>query len=715
MIRLIRQTLGWCLAALLGLAPWAVQAQMLDELDVRSQGDVRIVRIRFNASVRLVQLTPTGETDQHTLQFELLQADDTVLKQAVGEQRRLPAGDGLPALVVAYTPEPGNRMRQLTIRLAQPLALQGRQGINARSIELLVKVAPPAQAVVAVPQVAAPAAALPEAASPEIEAEAALLAAKAREALAGRQAEAAASHLNQLLKLPPNSQSVWAQELIGLTWEALDNPTRARVEYSLYLKLYPQGEGAARVAQRLASLGGELGATPTGMAGGGTTTNAAPKMWSGSIAQYYYGGKAKSKSLVNIATGIDQSTISHTTESAIVTSADISGRLVTDSGEYRAVVRGSASSNLLAGGHGSNSLGAVYAEYRRGGSEGLALRAGRQSPISGGLLGLFDGFSLAYPITAGLKLDVMGGVPANALVSAPGERLMAAVLEADTFAEHWGGNFYLLDQSSQGITNRRALGAELRYAGESWSMNTLLDYDAVFTMVNALSVHGSFQLGQQTTVTVLVDDRRAPSLQLTNALISSGAVSLQTLLQTRSLSQVKLDALATSAIARQFLVSVSRPLDTRWQVSSDLRYSAIGALPAVGDFEAQPATGGQISWGGQLTGTNLYSKRDINNFNFSVMSTPFFKGIQLAYNNLTGLGGEQDWTVEPSARLYMQRDKQNVKLMRFGPGTRLSMKLGPRTALMGELLYEYSRSDGPSNHDNSRSMFFYVGYRQELF
>jgi hypothetical protein len=363
-------------------------------------------------------------------------------------------------------------------------------------------------------------------------------------------------------------------------------------------------------------------------------------------------------------------------------------------------------------------MGAAYVEHRRTGEGalgGLAVRAGRQSPISGGLLGLFDGISLAYPVGEGVKLDIMGGQPANALVSAPSEKLMAAVLEVDTFLERFGGNLYLLDQTTQGITNRRALGAELRYAGDAWSLNTLADYDALFRKLNALSVHGSFQAAAQTTVTVLGDVRRAPSLQLTNALISSGAVSLQALLQTRTLAQVKEDALATSATARQFLVSVSKPLSPRWQMSTDLRYSTVGALPAVGDFEATPATGAQYSWSAQLTGTNLYSKRDINNFNLSVLSTPFFRGFQFSYNNLTGVDGHDDLTVEPSIRFYSQKDKQDVKIWRLGPGVRTSYRATRRASLLGELLVEASHTRGPTNRDDSNSVFFYVGYRYELF
>jgi hypothetical protein len=710
--RLGRALLSLTLALMAGLA----QAQTLEDIDVRVQGEQRIVRIRFNASVSFLQISPANEADLYTLRFEMLAGDEAVLRQAIGESRRLAAADGLPELVVAYAADPVNRIKQVTVRLARAMAVQARQGSNARSIELLMRVEAPAAAGAASAPIAANTAASPtEAATPEIETEAAGLMTRARAALAERQPDTAVSLLNLVLKLPPHSQSRAAQELIGNAWEQAGNTGRARAEYALFLKLYPTGQDAQRVTQALTALGG-----PTVAQAGGTgvTVREAPKTWSGSLAQYYYGGKAKTQSLVNIATGIDQATISRTNESSIVTSVDLSGRYSTEGGETRAVVRGSGSSSLLAGGHSSSSIGSVYVEHRRTGTGplgGLAIRAGRQSPISGGLLGLFDGVSLTYPVAEGTKIDLMGGVPSNALVSSPGERLLAAVLEADTFLERFGGNFYLLDQSTQGITNRRALGAELRYGGDQWSVNALLDHDLLFSKLNALSLHASAQVGGQTTVTVLFDERRAPSLQLSNALISSGAASLKDLLQTRSLAQIKTDAMATSAIAKQLMFSVSRPLSQQWQFSSDLRYSAVGALPAVGDFEATAATGAQYSWGAQMTGTNLYSQRDINNFNLSVLNTPFFKGVQFSINNLTGLPGRQELTLEPSIRIYMQRDKQDVKLTRIGPGARLSWRASQRGSLLGELLYETSRTDGPTNHDSSNSVFFYVGYRYELF
>jgi hypothetical protein len=185
------------------------------------------------------------------------------------------------------------------------------------------------------------------------------------------------------------------------------------------------------------------------------------------------------------------------------------------------------------------------------------------------------------------------------------------------------------------------------------------------------------------------------------------------LLQLKSLNQVQQDALATAAQARQAMVSISRPLTPKWQSSMDFRYSEIGALPAVGTFQAQPATGAQYNVSFQLTGSNLYSSRDINGFNVSYITSDTLSGTQFAYNNLTGIWDNRA-SLEPSIRLYTQTDNTSTKVTRVSPGVRMSYKLSNRASVMGEGIYEASQTDGPTNHETSSSMYFYVGYRYDF-
>ena len=133
--------------------------------------------------------------------------------------------------------------------------------------------------------------------------------ASARGARRAPQRGGAIGALNQLLLLPPNSRSQEAQELVGLAWERAGDLARARRRIQqLYLKLFPEGEGAQRVgaAARVARGRGD----PT--VGPGRSSRrcrrgdaaAAParrrgrdRRFTGNVAQYYYGGRARSQSL----------------------------------------------------------------------------------------------------------------------------------------------------------------------------------------------------------------------------------------------------------------------------------------------------------------------------------------------------------------------------------------------------------------------------------
>ncbi len=739
----------WLCMAAACLAMPVAQAQIIEDVEVVEQGPDAVTRITFSASVRLLQQAPTTVAQNFQVRLEFTGATPAMLGQPVDEVRRQAGVLGVPGFSMTIKASPRQRVKMMQLQLAEPWLMRARPGPNNRSIDLsfsqtLVANAvptptplptPPPAPVVAPAQLAAssplPAASAAVAGAGETEAspydaEAMELLDKAKLALAARQNDRATEILNRLLRLPPNKASEEAQELIGLAWERAGDLDRARTEYQVYLKLHPEGDGANRVTQRMAALTPTKPPSSTQRTADSQLEPVVAKRpenrFSGNVAQYYFGGKARSQTLVTLPSGIDQSQLTKTTESAIVTSLDLGGRYVTGDHDMRFAVRGSGASNLAKNSHNASNINAIYMDYRR--PSGAAMRLGRQSAISGGLLGLFDGLSLTYPLPEGMTVNLMGGVPANSLVSAPAERLAAAMLEADNIAEHWGGNVYMVQQTVEGHVNRSGLGTEIRYSDDVGSAYALLDYDTRFRVLNAASLQGSIQGPGQTSVTLLVDTRKAPSLQLSNALIAHSDWGTLKNAEAQGFTQADMiaEAKKVTANARQVMLSVSKPVSEKWQVTGDMRVSEVGALPHVGDFEAALATGKQYGLTVQLTGSNLYSKRDINNVNFSVLSTPFLKGYQLAINNLTSVMNS-DVTLEPSLRIYTQTTTSATtsqstgdKMLRLSPGMRVSYRLSAKSSVMGEGLLERSRSTTSSgNRDTINSVFFYVGYRMDLF
>ncbi|HSC94251.1 MAG TPA: hypothetical protein VLC73_04740 [Burkholderiales bacterium] len=547
------------------------------------------------------------------------------------------------------------------------------------------------------------------AAATEVEGRAAELLAAARIALAAGNNEAATERLNQALMLPPNRYSQEAQELAGVARERSGEIAKARAEYELYLKLFPDGEDAARVRARLAALAApEVPATPR-------PARAPVRAVTGTLSQYYYGGRTKVETAFNTPTTVDRSSFTAVDQSALVTNVDLTLRNRTESSDQRLVVRNTNSYSFLETQDSYNRLNAAYYDYR-GLQNSFAARLGRQTGLTGGLPNRFDGAIAGIGIADKWRLNAAGGVPVE-YPSIDSERwFWGTSLEYENLGDAWSGNFYYVDQRTDGLVDRRAVGTEMRYFRGGTSLFSLLDYDTSYQEWNIAMLQATWQSEGRTTLNLLYDRRKAPVLTTTNAIFGQPTTSIETLLQTLTEEQIRQQARDVTATATQALIGLTTPVSPHWQLGADARMTNVGALPSVVvngiTIPAQPATGNIYSYDVQAIGSNLYSSRDTNVFAATYITAPTFDGYQLSYNNLSLLQGR--WTVEPSLRYYSQKDTQDVKLDRWTPGLRLTYRVRESFALEAEFTWEKTRTVGPTSRDDTTRGFFYVGYRWDI-
>lgn len=563
-----------------------------------------------------------------------------------------------------------------------------------------------------VPAAARPApapAAAPPASAAEVEARAAELIGGAYTALEAGDSSLATDRLNQLLLLPPNSQSQLAQELAGVARERSGETAKARAEYELYLKLYPESEGAARVRQRLAAL-----AAPPAP---GVVRRERPQVraLTGSISQYYYGGRTKVETAFNTPTTVDRSSFSAVDQSSLVTNIDLTLRNRSDAADTRAVLRNTNSASFIDTQRSYNRLTAAYFEYR-GLQNPVSARVGRQTGLSGGLPSRFDGAIAGYGIGQKWRLNASLGVPVEYPAIDTDRQFWAANLEFENLGDSWSGNFFYVDQKADGLLDRRAVGAELRYFDPRKSLFSLVDYDTSYKEWNIAMVQGTWQPRERTTINLLFDRRKAPILATTNAILGQPTTSIATLLQSYTEEQLRQQAHHVTATTTQALIGFNTAVASKWQAGADARMTYVGPLPSVVIngivVPAQPDTGNIYSYDLQAIGTNLYSSRDTSVFSFTYVTGPIQEGYLLAYNNLSVLA--ERWTVEPSIRYYSQTDVNDVKLERWQPGLRLSYRLRESFAIESEFFLEKTRTVGPASQDDTTRGFFYIGYRWNL-
>jgi tetratricopeptide (TPR) repeat protein len=591
--------------------------------------------------------------------------------------------------------------------------------------------APPAPPVVPAPvplvapitEAAPPA---PEAPDTEIDKQARTLLERARAALSSGKNDEAIGLLNQLLLLPPNKFSQDAQELIGVARERAGQSELARKEYELYLKLFPSGEGATRVRQRLASL-----APPPAQVSSEATTAPTPPQGAkygltGSWAQYYYGGQTQvNTSFLNTPTTANQQTLSSTSQSALVSTLNLNARYQNGSNDARLVLFDTNDKSFIGGAApGTNRLDSAYVDYRNT-SYGVTAKVGRQAGVTGGLIGRFDGAIVGYDLSPQWRVNVTGGVPIDTIVNS-NQNFEGIYVEGQNLWKHWSGDAFFMNQMADGLTDRRALGGDVRYFDDVRTFYTMLDYDVNFNELNAVTVQGTWQFPDQTSVALLFDDRKAPELLTSNALLSPRLTnltppitSLSQATQFFSESELRDFAKDITASSKQFSLSVTRPIFTKWQATVDARLTNVGALPAItvqstpgvsNTIPAQSGTGNVYTYDLIVSGTNLYSLRDVNSFIASHLNGPQFNGNQIGYNNLTGLLKNR-MTLEPSLQYYSENDSNGNRLTRITPALRATYKVLKRLSIETQFLYERSKTEGRNQNDTTSNAFYYIGYR----
>jgi tetratricopeptide (TPR) repeat protein len=720
------------IALIIGLALGSAggRAQVIDMIDVAREGSNAVVSIRFATQIQYLRHAPLNRGDQIQVFFQFVGADESVLSTRE-DRRRSPPSDLVPRFDVTYVAPLGITQRRIDIKFATPVEFTLRPADN-RTIALTIplppevvrKVAPaPPSPPATAPRPGAPPAAAPAPspapaaeARPEVEEEAAAAMAQARDALRRNDFEAAVLALNRALNLPPNRQSQEAQEQIGVAREKLGELDKAKVEYELYLKLYPEGPGAARVRERLAA----LGAPSTIVAAPRPAVEREPgapaySAW-GSVSQFYYGGQSRIQQTTTVttpatgATTIETNQLSITDQSQVITTADVNGRWKQGPWDSRVVFRDAYTWNFLSGANNDNKLNAFYGETRYQPSN-MLVRAGRQTGTSGGVLGRFDGGLFNW----GFRPDWRLGLVAGQLVdSLPGVRQSFAgtSVDADNFLGNTSGQVFGIYQRVAGVTDRVGLGGEARYFDAARTAYGLFDYDPTFHAVNIASFQGTWQFPAGTALNILVDYRRTPTLQLTNVVLAEQTTDIAQLLRINGESALRNEAKAFTPISKVYLVGITQPFGGKWQFGLDVRLSNLSGTPATAVVPATPGTGNVYTYTAQLIGTSLTRFQDILVVNGSVLRGSQLDGIQAGIDyRFTPIALV---SVEPSFKYYHQTDNLGTRLSRLTPAIRVIYQLRERFSLEGEYDLERTRTLGTSIDNLEYRHFFYLGWRWEF-
>ncbi|HEY6972938.1 MAG TPA: hypothetical protein VI359_01415 [Nitrospiraceae bacterium] len=738
------------------LFPVWTTAQVLDRIEIVETSGVAEIHIVFNTRALYLRHTPSDKGDLIRIFLGFPDLDRS--QRFARELAASPPSDLVPKFSVIF---PDQTTNELSIRFEKPVRfrISQRDIRSASRIVIAVKLDRPVELPPVPPEVKIPQTTPPEAKGPKqsfdipsfhpgmnVETYAEDLMKLGHKALIAGENEKAVQIFNALLNLPPNKQSQGAQEWIGVARQRSGEYVKAKAEYELYLKLYPEGDGAVRIQQRLAALQeamSQLAQTKKGR----PTRKIDEKQLYGSVYEYYYGGYSQTK--ITDKTTNTTTKINTQDQSLLQSAFDVTGRYRKDEYDNKLVVRGTQTYDALANTDARRNVSRLRAlYYEHSSQDSYLVRIGRQPGNVGGVLDYrFDGAWFRYTaVPQFLNVNLLAGQPRQFSTSptyVPDDPrnfraslnpyFYGANVDIGPLGEAWSGNAYFFNQMINGVVDRRAVGTELRYAANGKNAFGLVDYDISYGVLNIAMLNGTW-VTEGTTYTFLADHRRVPYLQTSNALFGTPGASVD-MINTTNESLLRTQAKAITATSDLFLAGVLHAVSKDWQLGGDVRLNRISGtsasncliiLPGTStlflnpnsitdapcSLQALPGTGNIWTYTVQAIGSNF----PIDNMTFvtnaSYITSSAYRGESLTLNSLARIG--QQWQFDTFLILYHQTDSNNVELYRATPTVRMDYRFWNSWTLEASGGVERTLTDSASQKDSTWRQFFFGGLRWDF-
>lgn len=539
-----------------------------------------------------------------------------------------------------------------------------------------------------------------------------------KEALTKGENTRAIKAFNNVLILPQGKHTRDAHELLGLALERSGKTESARVEYQLYLKVYPEGEASERVRQRLANL--VVDTAPVAVLRPSKEKenekeDAGAGAWSlnGMLMQDYFYGLSQTK-VTSTVTGVtvQEPPISSIDQKFLSTRVSLNGRYTSAAYDDRVVFDGDLSHSYLPGGTQQGRVSTLYAEVNSKQNNYL-LKVGRQSGSSGGVMGRFGGASLSYRIDPKWRLNVVGGMPTDSIAMGSERKFGGVSMEMGTFAEHWGGSMFFIQQQVDQVVDRRAVGGEMRYFHQKGSAFSLIDYDVYHGSPNLFMFQGNLRSEDNSSYNLLIDIRKSPYQLTTNALMGETVASIAGLMaQGVSEADLKARVKAYSATTRTVSLGAYRPLTEKYQIGGDVSATNTSGTPALGNYPGSEESGTTVTYSMQLIGNKLLFSDDM-----AVVNLGRSKGKTFVATNLgltTRVRHSEYGYISPSLRYYRQSTIFGTASARWMPSIRADYTWRKKVTFEFEYQREMSESSAPTQSDQTIRDFYRAGWRMDF-
>ncbi|MBE9531307.1 MAG: SPOR domain-containing protein [Proteobacteria bacterium] len=527
---------------------------------------------------------------------------------------------------------------------------------------------------------------------------------EAEKAMTGGKHLSAIKLYKEVLSLPAHKYRQSAQELLALAYERSGDYRRARSEYRAYLLLYPEGEDAERVRQRLSALETARAEPKERLRKPKEKEKSSTEVY-GSFSQFYH----HEENYTDLG-GNDINRLSLSSD------MDLTVRRKVEDFEHTLVlILGYEQDFLNSGDENKTYLSRIYYDLLDRNRE-LSLRLGRQSRSSGGVLGRFDGAHFSYQVASQVNLNLVAGYPVNSAVFEKFEtnkHFYGVNFDVGTIFDYWDFNFFMIRQVADGMLDREAVGMESRYFHPKRSFFMILDFDTSYNVLNTLLMSANMKLSDITTVNMFMDIRRSPILTTSNALQGQAVDSLDDLSPTYTEDEIRALAFDRTAQSRSLLVGITRELTSKVQISGDVTISELTDTPASGGVEAMQGTGYEYFVSTQLVGSGLIKEGDTAILGLRLASTASSNSLTADVNTRYPL--TRDLRFNPRLRIdYSWELNNSANRIEIRPSLRVDyyFKKDLKFEFDGGVEWGNELTSGMGN--DTRDYFFTFGYRKNF-
>ncbi len=463
-------------------------------------------------------------------------------------------------------------------------------------------------------------------------------------------------------------------ELLGLMRERKGQNAHAQAEYEEYLRRFPENEGADRVRQRLAALknpsasgGTQVLRTPDGKE---RVVQSQAWKWGvrGSFGQIYLRDQSTVRAIDATKPPTDPDALLSLAESVnlnqLLTNADATISLGNDRQQMQFRASGSYSANFNPGRLDSKTLTSLYFDYTDS-DLGGSIRLGRQTRNNSGIFGRFDGAIVGFQASKKIRVNAFAGFPVESsrqMYVEKNKTFYGTSLDFGAKRDKLQSSVYFFNQRSGGMTDRQAVGAEVRFFTSKFNTFGLIDYDVKFKKVNLGLVSLNYNFPDSSALSVTADYRTSPLLTASKA--TEGQIDPVTLTPIKTLKglrpfftdpQIYQLAKDRNLLAKSVSVTYARPIVTKLQANFDFTLTDTGGSQASGGVAAVAATGKEKFYGAQLVGSGLLWANDIFILSGRFADANAYKSYTADINARVPISNKM--RLSPRARYGIRKDK----------------------------------------------------------